>query len=123
MWRPSTHMPRWASRLTLTVTDVRVQRLQDISDADAIAEGVTRCTWAEDMAGDGRTEWHVPECTPGEYPGCTNSHPTPRGPFMELWDQINGTGAWQANPWVCATTFEVHRCNIDQMPGAAHASL
>lgn len=116
--RPSIHMPRWASRLTLTVTDVRVQRVQEISEADAVAEGVTRCTWAEEMAGDGRIEWHVPFETPGEYPGITNAHPSPRGAFWELWNSLHGPEAWAVNPWVVALTFTVHRCNIDDMEAA-----
>ncbi|MBF9233969.1 hypothetical protein [Microvirga alba] len=85
--RPSIHMPRWASRLTLIVTDVRVQRLQDISEEDAFAEGAP---W-EDC-------W-----------------PTYRQSFEALWESINGADAWEANPWVAAYTFTVHRCNIDQM--------
>jgi hypothetical protein len=100
-------MPRWASRITLTVTDVRVQRLQEISEADAVADGVTRCAWAEAMADDGRTEWHVPEHTPGEYPGLTNAHPSPVGAFWELWNALHGPEAWDANPWVVALTFTV----------------
>lgn len=99
-WRPSIHMPRWASRLTLTVTDVRVQRLQDISEADARAEGVDAVTMDD-----------VPR----------QASMSRRGDFAALWDNINGPGAWAANPWVCALTFTVHRCNIDQMPGAANA--
>lgn len=90
-WRPSIHMPRWASRLTLIVTDVRVQRLQEISEADAVAEG-----------------WKAP------VPGVIGWSPV--GWFADLWGQINGPDAWDANPWVCALTFTVHRCNIDQMP-------
>lgn len=93
-WRPSIHMPRWASRLTLTVTDVRVQRLHAISEADAVAEGVQT----------------------GTYGGARNpSRSTHRQEFSWLWDRLHGHDAWNANPWVCALTFTVHRCNIDQM--------
>lgn len=97
-WRPSIHMPRWASRLTLTVTDVRVQRLQDISEADAIAEGgdATRVT-----------EFH------------TLAMPSFIAGFQGLWNSLHGPGAWDANPWVVALTFDVVRGNIDQMPGVA----
>lgn len=91
--RPSIHMPRWASRLTLTVTEVRVQRLQDISEADAIAEGV------------GGSDWN------GEGP-----HYRPA--FHTLWNSLHGTGAWDANPWVVALTFTVQRGNIDQIGSA-----
>lgn len=93
--RTSIHMPRWASRLTLIVTDVRVQRLQDISDADALAEGC---------------RGYVSPC--GDY------GETPREEFHGLWNSIHGPDAWDANPWVVALTFDVHRSNIDQM-GAA----
>jgi hypothetical protein len=118
-YRHGRFMPRWASRLTLTVTEVRVQRLQEISEADAIAEGVTRCGWAEDMAGDGRHVWHVPEHEPGEYTGLTNAYPSPVAAFWELWDHIHGPFAWDRNEWVCALTFTVQRGNIDQLGATA----
>lgn len=96
-WRPSIHMPRWASRLTLTVTDVRVQRAQEISEADAQAEGVTPIDESNER------KWE---------------HYSPYGvAFHTLWDSLNearGYG-WDANPWVAAYTFTVHRQNIDQM--------
>ena len=86
-WKPSIHMPRWASRLTLTVRDVRVQRLHEISEADAIAEG---CPARTSEAGQ-----------------------DPRGWFAGLWDTIHGAGAWIANPYVAAISFTVERRNID----------
>jgi len=107
-WRPSIHMPRWASRLTLIVTDVRVQRLQWISEADAWAEGCKR--------GD-------PDDVGGFFPA---DEPHPKGGFVgwdcardwyaDLWDSLHGPEAWEANPWVAAYTFTAHRCNIDDMP-------
>lgn len=84
-WRPSIHMPRWASRITLRITDVRVERLQDISEDDARAEGACRTDWEYD---DG-------EC-------CD----TDREAFSHLWNRINGPGAWEANPWVWLIEFE-----------------
>lgn len=95
--RPSIHMPRWASRLTLTVTDVRVQRLQDISAADSIAEGVQcgTCEFMNTSACNGR--------------GCFASIAA----FQALWNSLHGPGAWEANPWVAAYSFTVHRGNID----------
>jgi len=89
-WRPSIHMPRWASRLTLTVTDVRVQRLQDISEEDAIAEGVA--TFSE-----GRTMRSISDAEI----------------YRLLWEEINGAGSWDRNDWVAAYTFSVERRNID----------
>jgi hypothetical protein len=104
-WKPSIHMPRWASRLTLAVTDVRVQRLQNCSEDDAKAEGVQQV---------GVETGQVTE----------NSSPIEFGSYLagyaELWDQINGDGAWDANPWVVALTFAVHRGNIDTIAAGDH---
>ncbi|WP_182912758.1 hypothetical protein [Paracoccus onubensis] len=105
--KPSIHMPRWASRLTLIVTDVRVQRLQEINEADAVAEGIE---------GDGQGAWrcYLPEPKNQTHWSC------PRESFRTLWDSLNakrGYG-WDVNPWVCAVTFTVHRMNIDQMEAA-----
>lgn len=84
-WRPSLFMPRWVSRLTLVVTDVRVERLQDITEADAQAEGA-----------DGMPMW-----------GCH------RNGFNAIWIDINGIESWNASPWVAAISFTVHQANID----------
>ena len=92
-------MPRWASRLTLTVTDVRVQRLQDISEADAVAEGC-----------DAVLALTIKRPN-GAHPG------NPRECYCDLWNSLHGHGAWDANPWVVAVTFTVQRGNIDQLPG------
>lgn len=85
-WKPSIHMPRAASRLTLRISDVRVERLQTISEADAEAEGCGRS-----------------DCYPHTF----------RDAYASLWDRINGPGAWGANPWVWALTFEVIKANVD----------
>lgn len=99
---PPIHMPRWASRLTLIVTDVRVQRLHDISEEDAIAEGL--CPRVDG--------WFA---VIDERRGLSGAAPDARSAFAMLWNVINGPGAWDANPWIAAYTFTVHRCNIDQM--------
>lgn len=93
--RPSIHMPRWASRLTLTVTDVRVQRLQEITLGDICAEGLAQ--------------------------GIYDFRPVQRGfdAFEALWNSIHGPKAWAANPWVCAISFTVTTQNIDQIGGKA----
>lgn len=75
-WKPSIHMPRIASRITLEITGVRVERLQDISEADAQAEGVV---WEQ-----GQTATNV---------------------FESLWESINGPESWEANPWVWVVGF------------------
>lgn len=125
---PSIHMPRWASRLTLTVTDVRVQRLQDITEDDAIAEGVViqhpteeDIEWAK--IGDEETGrayelgpvWVVPgtDCGFGQKPRQPIWGPTPTSAFQFLWDSINGPTSWDDNPWVAAISFDVQRGNID----------
>jgi hypothetical protein len=87
--RAALHMPRWASRITLIVTDVRVERLQEISEDDARAEGV----FAVDLT----------------------KH-TSVARFRELWDSINADRpgcAWRYNPWIAVITFAVERRNID----------
>ncbi len=93
-WRPSIHMPRWASRLTLTVTDVRVQRLQDISAYDVQAEGA--CELA---------------CVPPN----DEDEAEAQAIFRDLWNSLHGPAAWDANPWVVALTFTVQHGNIDQI--------
>lgn len=104
-YRHARFMPRWASRRTLIVTDVRVQRLQDISEADAVAEGIE---------GDPVNAWR---CYQPEPKGQTH-WACPRESFRTLWNSLRGPDAWDANPWVCALSFTVHRGNIDQMGGA-----
>lgn len=89
-WKPSIFMPRWASRITLEVTEVRVERLQDISEADAMAEGVS---WQ-----DYKKHGSEPAYTDYLYA------------FRVAWDQINGTRAsrdWESNPWVWVVAFKV----------------
>lgn len=102
-WRPSIHMPRWASRLTLTVTDLRVERLQDISEHDAVAEGLTLVT-----APNGHITYQVPELLLGQ---------TASRAYRLLWETLHGPDAWEANPWVCAISFTVQRGNIDKIGG------
>jgi hypothetical protein len=101
-WRPSIHMPRWASRLTLIVEDVRVERLQAISEADAMAEGAFK------GKASGRVFNNVTEMRLGALPWASA-----RDWYADLWDAINGDGAWLANPWVVAVSFRVVRANID----------
>lgn len=100
---PSIHMPRWASRLTLIVTDVRIERLQDISEADAIAEGVEVAS--TDPAWPGYRD----------YGNDAVMNPTAKGSYRTLWDHINGDGSWTANPWIVAYSFRVIKQNIDQI--------
>jgi hypothetical protein len=86
-WTPSIHMDRWASRLTLEITGVRVERLQQISEADAVAEGCR-----------------------GQIDGGLIC---PSEQYGELWSSINGQDSWDANPWVWVIEFKVHSANVD----------
>ncbi|CAB4137553.1 hypothetical protein UFOVP326_38 [uncultured Caudovirales phage] len=114
--RPSIHVERWASRLTLTVQEVRVQRLQDITEDDALAEGITceRVIVGTNCNG-GRhnEEW-------GDrffFAGCDGEgFEDGIAAFSALWNSLHGPSAWQMNPHVVALTFQVHQGNIDRMP-------
>jgi hypothetical protein len=101
-WKPSIHMPRWASRLTLYVSEVRVQRLQDISEADAVAEGIEFVT--RTSSGDFFRNFQNPNCPLMAY-----------GAYRSLWEQINGPGSWDANPWVACYSFKPVLANIDSL--------
>ena len=94
-WRPSIHMPRWASRITLKVTGVKVERLRDISEADAKAEGIY---WSERFEG-----W---TSGAGADESCDFHTRLPERSFEKLWERIHGDGSWDANPWVAAISFE-----------------
>ena len=83
LWKSPIHMPRWASRITLEVTGVRVERLQDISEADCAKEGA-----------------------PFTYSGfAPEDAPDWRGWYRDLWESINGPESWDANPWVWVVEF------------------
>jgi hypothetical protein len=85
---PSIHMPRWASRLTLEITGLRVERLQDISEADAVAEGGPPAGTSIDRVS---LELGFPDF--------------PRSWFQQTWEGINGPDSWDANPWVWVVEF------------------
>lgn len=93
VWKPSIHMPRWASRILLEVTAVRLERLQDITEDQARAEGITDggCT----------------NCGNNEPCGCDCPAPSAVDSFYHLWNSINGAGAWEINPWVWAVEFKL----------------
>lgn len=93
-WKSPIHMPRAASRITLEITDVRVQRLQEISDEDAIAEGAKAFPTGYVFEGTG-------------YDRAKLCHTHPSTAFAMLWDEINGPGSWESDPWVWALTFRV----------------
>jgi hypothetical protein len=109
-WKPSIHMPRAASRILLEIVSVRVERLQDISDEDAIAEGIEP-NWCGDLSkgpnGFGGEGW-VPDCGWINYlsgPDGEEAH-TAVESYRTLWESINGAGSWEANPWVWVVEFK-----------------
>lgn len=87
-WRPPMFMPKWAARDAIRITDLRVERLRDISNADAIREGVTRTDDGGWLDYTGRGPWDQPKHS-----------------FLSLWASINGEGSWKENPWVWVLTF------------------
>jgi hypothetical protein len=89
-WKPSIHMPRKASRIQLEITGVRIERLNDCSEADAKAEGVTP---------DNETSKDVMDGIMPQFQY--------KEPYMRLWERINGAGSWAANPWVWVVEFKV----------------
>lgn len=86
-WTPSIHMPRWASRITLEITDVRIERLQEISAGDALAEGIN------------------PHSVFPWMPDEIISTDPDVSRYAVLWESINGAGSWAANPWVWVVEF------------------
>lgn len=105
-WRPSIHMPRWACRLYLEVVSVRVQRLWDINEDDAVAEGCEAIPVTEadvrQTVSDRRTPQHIRDLAkifgPGQF--------TAKFVYSNLWDSINGAGSWSSNPFVWVVAFK-----------------
>jgi hypothetical protein len=100
-WRPSIYMRRRMSRITLEVTEIRVERLQDISEEDAIAEGIENIARNQTMPPwpdyrNAPDQWH-------EIPGFDR----PVHSYRSLWESINGPGSWDANPWVWVVGFKM----------------
>jgi len=91
-WRPSIHMPRWASRITLEINDIRIERLQDVSARDVIAEGTPDLKEKFPIGGPELYSTFI---------------------FRNLWESIHGSESWQANPWVWVLQFRL----LDQREG------
>ena len=119
-WKPSIHMPRWASRITLRITDIRVERLQDITEDDARAEGCEARPfpgpWWQGYRdfGDGDLihQQAIGETAPDWMIEPKKMPPTPwldlsaRDGFRSIWMGLHAPGAWEANPWVWVVAFE-----------------
>lgn len=104
-WKPSIFMPRWASRITLEVTAVRVERLQDISEADATAEGIVFIDYGLDKHGMKNSCYHIKEEAEKGPDHCMLSA---RYGFASLWDSINAERgySWKSNPWTWVVEFK-----------------
>jgi hypothetical protein len=105
--RPSIFMPRWASRITLEITSVRVERVQDISDQDAISEGLKPITKDGNIF-----KYGIPDRD--GFPGGSdigwawqNWKNSPKAAYKRLWELINGAGSWDLNPWVWVIEFKM----------------
>jgi hypothetical protein len=123
-WRPSIHMPRRASRLTLVVAAARRERLRDISREDAIAEGFAR------LSKDGGRVWKYGLPDRDGLPGTDDFgwpwhdwELDPRDAFRKLWETLHGAGAWAINPELTPLTFTVERRNIDALGAPCHADV
>jgi hypothetical protein len=99
-WRPSIHMPRWASRILLEIVSVRVERLQDIRAADARAEGLHRYPydWRD-------SEFPLDDVAYEPFEGFGTRYSCASQAYCALWESINGAGSWAANPWVWSVEF------------------
>lgn len=121
-WRSPIHMPRWASRITLEITGVRVERLQDISEEDAVAEGFERTSFGPsvkivladgrsyDTSRENRSIPKVGDDWDGSQVILVHDVPeqdimSARSNFRSLWDVINGPDSWDANPFVWVVEF------------------
>lgn len=126
VWRPSIHMPRWASRISLRITDVRVERLQECSEEDAIAEGLARsytqeqCDTIVGLIGSRAEDhgwknylWHgdvgrgITQAQADAWPYQFSNYKSARDSYASLWESINGKRApWSSNPWLWVVSFE-----------------
>jgi len=94
-WKPSIHMPRWASRITLEITSVKAERLQDISQQDVLAEGIIEATKDEKLIKYGLREWPWMDW-----------HLDHQSAFKQLWQSIHGPDSWATNPWLWVIEFK-----------------
>jgi hypothetical protein len=110
---PCIHMPQIISRLTLVVSAVKIERVQDISEADAIAEGV-KLRWLKATNRAPRPHYFIDAGNSIEHSGGSA-----REAFERLWDKLHGPKSWEANPYVVAVTYSVYKQNIEGLKAAA----
>lgn len=105
-WRPSIHQPRCASRLTLDLSEVRIERLQDISEEDAIAEG---CRAHFDK--------HAVEYVRTPNGGAVPMHPMVSAgeSYKHLWISLHGYKSWEENPKIVVLSFDLYHNNVDDL--------
>lgn len=106
-WRPSIHMPRWASRILLEITNVRVERLNAISEEDAQREGVHTEVWDQTVVARNyaaRDEFF--QFWSEDMPHYVEMNQLYRSSFRSLWESIYGAENWLANPWVWVIEFK-----------------
>lgn len=101
-WKPSIHMPRWASRITLEIISVRVERLQDITAADCKAEGIK--SQGSDRIGRSWLNYSSSHHGGSWYP--EGGDQAPKLSYHSLWESVNGADSWNANPWVWVVEFK-----------------
>ena len=110
-WRPSLFMPRWASRLTLEITGVRVERLNDISEYDSVEEGINyHCQTCGYTHRDAKLYL--------DHDLCGKPMPKAQDEYRGVWQAINGPGSWDENPWVWVLDFKVHKTNAEALLNA-----
>jgi hypothetical protein len=122
-FRQAMHMPRWASRLTLHVTGVKVERLQEISEEDAIAEGIEKVSYTgNDPQFAGAFGWKAYDLLSdgSEHPHNAAPYATAVRSYQSLWDSLrmktgNVKSLWKSNPWVACFEFRIYRSNIDHL--------
>jgi len=99
-WKPSIFMPRKASRITLEITDIRVERLLEINQADCLAEGIESSVINADKRDTTYRDYMQKVVDPFEW------YASPIDSYKSLWESINGVGSWSDNPWVWVITFK-----------------
>lgn len=96
-WKPSIFMPKEACRIKLEITDIRVERLQNITGEEALAEGISKV--------DGKVIGY-PFGILFNYSNGLNNYSSPKEAYSALWEKINGKGSWESNPWVWVIEFK-----------------